>query len=437
MTTWIERSSKRLGEHYFHTVHKSGLPVYVFPKRMTGTYALLGVKYGSVDNWFCTSEESAPHALPEGIAHFLEHKLFENEDGSDSFAKFSMLGADANAYTAYDRTAYLFSCTENFEACLEELLRFVTHPYFTEASIQKEQGIIGEEIRMYDDHPWERGYRNLLRALYLEHPVRNNICGSRESIARITPELLYECCRIFYRPSNMALVICGDVECDAVMRVVDEAFPDLPPRGGEIVRSLPSEPSGVATHSVSDRMQVSKPIFSIGIKDTVIPRDPVERLRRDAAMAVLNEVLFSRCETFYSTLFEEGILTPTFSFGYSGTDSFAFNCISGESDHPTLVLERLWAYLETVKREGISRESFERCKRVLYADEIRAYDSTEEIAENLLPFVFDGAELFDYPELISEVTLEDVTALLNSFFKQEQTVLSVVYPLEDTAKEDE
>lgn len=434
MPTWIEHRSQRLGEHYFHTLHKSGLRVYVFPKKLTGMYALLGVQYGSVDNRFCLSGDGEMRTVPEGIAHFLEHKLFENEDGSDSIATFSVLGADANAYTAYDRTAYLFSCTENFDACLAELLRFVTHPYFTKASIQKEQGIIGEEIRMYDDHPWERNYRNLLRVLYKEHPVRNNICGSRESISKITPELLYECCRVFYRPSNMALVVCGDVDREEVLRTVDGIFTQ-PDDGAWILRSLPSEPEGVAEHSVSDRMQVSKPIFSIGIKDPVIPQDPTERLRRDAAMAVLNEVLFSRCENFYSTLFEEGILTPTFSFGYSGTDNFAFDCISGESDVPEEVLSRFWDYLESVRREGIREESFERCKRVLYADEIRVYDSTEEIAETLLPFVFDGAELFDYPELISGVTLEEVTALLHSFFDRERAVLSVIYPLEDSEED--
>ncbi len=433
MTTWIEHNSSKLGERYYHTVHHSGLPVYIFPKKMTGNYAILATKYGSVDNCFCVRGNGTPVSVPDGIAHFLEHKMFENEDGSDSFAAFSQFGADANAYTSYTRTAYLFNCTERFERSLEELLRFVTHPYFTKASIQKEQGIIAEEIRMYEDSPWERCHRNLLQNLYFEHPVRNNICGSEESIAQITPELLYECCRVFYRPSNMALVICGNVDRERVLSLVDRAFPT---RGEEmeICRFLPNEKEGVVAPTVKDRMQVSKPIFSIGIKDAILPSTPVDRLKRDATMAVLNEVLFSRCESFYNTLFEEGILTPSFSFGYSGTDTFAFNGISGESEHPETVLERLWEHLERVKREGISEETFERCRRMLYADEIRAYDSTEEIAENLLSFVFDGAELFDYPMLLQEVTLKDVEDLLAQFFRKDMTVLSVIEPLEERSK---
>ncbi len=435
MTTWIEHSSCQLRERYYHTVHKSGLPIYVFPKHMTGTYAILATKYGSVDNCFCLAGEGEPTVVPDGIAHFLEHKLFENEDGSDSFAAFSQFGADANAYTTYHRTSYLFSCSEHFEESLGELLAFVTHPYFTKASVKKEQGIIAEEIRMYEDHPWERCYRNLLQSLYLAHPVRNNICGSIESIAQITPELLYRCWSVFYHPSNMALVICGDVDRDRVCDLVDEAL-ETDGEEKKILRSMSEEPERVASHEVREQMQISKPVFSIGIKDPVIPKDPKERLLRDAIMAVLNEVLFSRCETFYSTLFEEGLLTPTFSFGYSGSDSFAFNCISGESENPREVLERLWKHLDEVQKNGIDRETFERCRRVLYADEIRAYDSTEEIAENLLSFVFDGAELFDYPTLLREVTLEQVEALMREVFRQDLTVLSVIEPFEKNEQEE-
>ena len=203
----------------------------------------------------------------------------------------------------------------------------------------------------------------------------------------------------------------------------------------EIRRYIPDEKEGVVNPTVKDYMQVSKPIFSIGIKDAILPSDPVDRLKRDATMAVLNEVLFSRCESFYNTLFEEGILTPSFSFGYSGTDTFAFNGISGESEQPETVLARLWEHLERVKREGISKETFERCRRMLYADEIRAYDSTEEIAENLLSFVFDGAELFDYPMLLQEVTLGDVEDLFAQFFRKDMTVLSVIEPLETCGKQ--
>ena len=423
-----EFSSDLLREKYTRIDHASGLPIYVFPKKLTGTYALFATKYGSVDSAFLTDGKEI--TVPDGIAHFLEHKLFENKDGSDSFSRFSALGADANAYTSYQRTAYLFSCTEHFEESLEELLTFVTTPYFTEASVKKEQGIIAEEIRMYEDSPWDRCQRMLLCALYESHPVRKNICGSIASIGEITPELLYRCHRVFYDPSNMALVVCGDLTEEQVLAVADKV---LPQRKGEhsIERILPKEPPCVAKKSVECRMQVSKPLFYIGVKDPVIPTDPRERLWRDAAMTLLDEILFSRSGELYNTLFEEGIITPSFFSGYSCTDSFAYHCISGEADNPMEVLERVKAYIKEVTEKGIDREVFERCRRVLYSDELRAYDSTEEIANRLLSFVFDDAEMFSYPALLQGLTLEDLEPLLKESFLDDYFAISIVYPLEE------
>ena len=423
-----EFSSDLLREKYTRIDHASGLPIYVFPKKLTGTYALFATKYGSVDSAFLADGKEI--TVPDGIAHFLEHKLFENSDGSDSFSRFSALGADANAYTSYQRTAYLFSCTEHFEESLEELLTFVTSPYFTEASVKKEQGIIAEEIRMYEDSPWDRCQRMLLCALYESHPVRKNICGSIASIGEITPELLYRCHRVFYDPSNMALVVCGDLTEEQVLAVADKV---LPQKKGEhsIERILPKEPPCVAKKSVECRMQVSKPLFYIGVKDPVIPTDPRERLWRDAAMTLLDEILVSRSGELYNTLFEEGIITPSFFSGYSCTDSFAYHCISGEADNPMEVLERVKAYIKEVTEKGIDREVFERCRRVLYSDELRAYDSTEEIANRLLSFVFDDAEMFSYPALLQGLTLEDLEPLLKESFLDDYFAISIVYPLEE------
>ena len=429
-----EFSSHLLREKYFLVEHDSGLPIYVFPKKLTGIYALFATKYGSVDSTFLA--DGVEITVPDGIAHFLEHKLFENTDGSDSFSRFSALGADANAYTSYQRTAYLFSCTEHFEESLEELLTFVTNPYFTEQSVKKEQGIIAEEIRMYEDSPWDRCQRLLLCALYHEHPVRKNICGSPTSIRKITPELLYRCHRVFYDLSNMALVVCGDVTVEQVLSIADRVLPQKKV-SHSVERILPEEPPRVAKRSVECRMQVSKPLFSIGVKDPVIPSDPKDRLRRDAAMTLLDEILFSRSGELYNTLFEEGIITPSFFSGYSCTDSFAYHCVSGESDTPETVLERIKAYISEVIEKGIDKEVFERCRRVLYSDELRAYDSTEEIANRLLSFVFDDAEMFSYPELLQDITLTELEELLKDSFLNDYFAISIVYPLEDERKENE
>ena len=217
--------SERLRERYVRIDHPSGLPVYVFPKPLTTTYAIFSTRYGSVDTKFRRTGDTDWVETPDGIAHFLEHKLFENADGSDSFERFSAYGADANAYTTCNRTSYLFSCTERFEESLEELLRFVTTPYFTKQSVKKEQGIIAEEIREYDDNPWERCFQNLMEGLYEKNPIRVNICGTEKSISRITPEILRECYDAFYRLSNMALIVCGDVCEEDVVKIVDRVLP--------------------------------------------------------------------------------------------------------------------------------------------------------------------------------------------------------------------
>jgi len=430
----IEKCSHRLRERYFQIEHDSGLTVYVFPKPLTTTHVIFSVRYGAADQTFRQGEGEEWITVPEGVAHFLEHKLFENPDGSDSFERFSAYGADANAYTTCNRTAYLFSCTERFEESLEELLRFVRTPYFTDQTVKKEQGIIAEEIRMYRDNPWERCFQNLIESLYEKNPIRSNICGTEQSIARITPQMLYDCYRAFYRLSNMALVVCGNVTQEQVMAVVNRCLPSKREETA-LQRGRVEHTNEVYRSSVKARMQVSKPIFSVGILDSEIPSTPKDRIRRDAAMTLLEEILFSRSASFYSDLFEEGLITPTYSYGYSIGETFAFHTLSGESDRPEEVGRRLWDYLCRVKEIGIDPEEFERCRRVLYADEIRGYDSTEEIANNLLSFVFDDAELFEYPAVLESLTPRELEELLCSMLKPSAFCLSVVYPDEEAEDE--
>jgi predicted Zn-dependent peptidase len=268
-----------------------------------------------------------------------------------------------------------------------------------------------------------------MEGLYEVNPIRVNICGTERSISRITPEILRECYDAFYRPSNMALIVCGNVCEEDVMRIVDRVLPNVP-SGAPIERWLPEEGSAAYRLRIEACMQTAKPIFSIGIKDVNIPRDPAQRMRRDAAQSLLEEILFSRSGQFYNGLFEDGFITPSYSYGYSIAEGFAFHAISGECDTPETVEARLWEYLNRVKREGIDREEFERCRRALYADEIRNYDSTEDIATALLTFVFDGVELFDYPNVIADLTCEELTPLLDEMIDRSAFCMSVVYPLD-------
>ena len=424
----IEYTSALLREQYTYIKHASGLPIYVFPKKMTNTYALFATKYGSMNTDFAVGERHV--TVPEGIAHFLEHKLFEAPDGTDSFTRFSALGADSNAYTDYDKTAYLFSCTENVEESLAELLTFVTQPHFTEESVARERGIIGEEIHEDEDSPWERAYLNLVSSLYHKAPVRNNVLGTVKTISKITPELLYECYNAFYRLDNMALVVCGNVTPEQVLAVADRILPAKCEKKEAVTRFFPIEPEGVRRKRAKAKMQVAKPIFYIGIKDNTRFEIPKERLRHDLSVALLNEILFSQAGSFYADLFEENLVSPSFSFGYSSDgDQFAFTCISGESKNPEAVYDSLMDYLEGVKKNGLSQEDFERCRRVMYADEIRAYDSTDEIANRLLSFVFDGTQIFDVPTVLQSITKAELETLLHTLYQPQYFAMSVVRPL--------
>lgn len=425
-----------LREEYRKYRHPSGLDIYVFPKKMTTTYALFGTKYGSIHNRFRKETDPDWITVPDGIAHFLEHKLFTCEDGSDAFERFSDYGADANAYTSFNKTCYLFSCTDRFEDSLGELLDFVTHPYFTPESVASELGIIGEEIRMYDDNPSDRCFYGMLEALYEHHSIRRNICGSAASIAKITADLLYDCYRTFYQLSNMALVVCGDVTDETVLRVADKYLPKESETTPVVCANENEEESPSVFLSYREqRMQVSKPLFNIGFKDTRIPKDGVARQRKDAAMAILNEMLFSRAGKLYNTLIEKDMITPTFSYGYSISESTAYNSLAGEADDPRAVLREIHRYLRETAETGLSMEDFLRGKRVMYAEFVKSFDSTDSIANNLFSFICEDSELLSYADILSEVTFEEVSALMETAFEENATCLSVILPLANTANQ--
>ncbi|MBR2353766.1 MAG: insulinase family protein, partial [Clostridia bacterium] len=394
-TEMIRHRSSLLREEYREYRHASGLTVLIFPKNLSSTYALLGTKYGSIHNCFRSDPKNEWTCVPDGIAHFLEHKLFTNEDGSDSFERFSDYGADANAYTSEGKTCYLFSCTDRFEESLRELLQFVTHPYFTKESVQSEIGIISEEIRMYDDNPSDRCFYGMLEGMYKNHSIRRNICGSVRSISEITPELLYTCYRAFYRPDNMALTVCGNVNDQTVLRIIDEILPATAPSTPFPFTENENEkelPSAFLSYR-EQRMQVSKPLFNIGFKDTKIPEEGEDRQRKDAAMAILNEMLFSRAGELYNQMVEEEMISPALSYGYTISASAAYNSLAGEADDPQAVLARVLDYLERVSKEGLSKEDFLRGKRVMYAEFVKAFDSTDSIANNLFAFFCEDSDL--------------------------------------------
>ncbi len=418
-----------LKEEYYSYKHKSGLDVYVFPKKLSTTYALFATRYGSVDSRFKLSGDGGFTSVPDGIAHYLEHKLFENPNGEDTFSRFAKYGASANAYTGNTMTAYLFSCTSGFKESLEVLLDFVTTPYFTPETVEKEQGIIAQEIRMYDDHPFRRLYQMLLEAMYEKHNVRINVAGTVESISHITADVLYECYRVFYNLSNMMLIVCGDVSVDEVNEACDKVLHESEPV--TIIRDYPEEKATVYMPRSECKMRVAKPLFAIGVKDVDIPDAPRDRMKKSAIFDILNDVLFGKSGEFYNTLYEEGLISGSLDCGYSICESFAYNSMFSEGAEPDAVFARFKNCVEDAKANGLCREDFERSKRALYAAMIKWFDSTEEIANNFLQFKLDGGDLLDYADVISEVTYEDAVKLFEDAFKDEFYSLVIVKPLEE------
>ena len=418
-------NSELLGEKYYKTVHNSGLTVCVFPKEMSTTYGILSVNFGGNDTKYRKNGKMLE--IPEGCAHFLEHKLFDNPDGTNADDIFSALGAYCNAYTSNDRTAYLFSSTENEDECLEHLIKFVTSPYFTDATVNKEIGIIAQEIRGCIDDPYDRCYIGMLEGMYHNDPVRNEICGSEESISKISPELLYRLCQDFYIPSNMLLCVCGRIAPEKVLSAVDKLLGQC--QSDIAISEGFEEPENVACAFVEKKMPVGKPIFSIGVKDTHIPTDPYERYRRSETINILVNMMFSETGEFYNEMLEKELLAPGFDTGYSANSNTAYIMMSGESNDPESLLERIKKYIRECVENGLDKRDFIREKRCMYASYVSEFDSTEDIAFAMCGYAWEGLDLFVYPSLIDSITFDDVKKIANEIFKDEYFTLSVVRPI--------
>ena len=415
-----------LDERYYFARHKSGLRVYVIPKKMTTSYAILGTKFGSIDNKFISDGRNIE--LPDGIAHFLEHKMFENEDGTDTFARYAKTGANANAYTTFDRTCYLFSATENVYESLEILLDFVTHPYFTEQTVNKEMGIIGQEIRMYDDNPGWQLYFGMLTGLYVNNTVRIDTAGTTETISHITPKLLFDAYDAFYNLENMALCICGDVEKEKVADVCDKVLKYV--RAPEVKRIYPDEPKEIYKEYVSRNLEVSMPMFAVGIKDNEVPLSGLALAKKQAEYDILLDIIFGRSGEFYTRLYESGLIDSSFSYDYECSENYAHCEISGSSDQPDKVYALVKEEIKKFKEKGLDRDTFERIKRAAYARVLRVFNSTDDISNEFLVYLFSDFDMLDYPSVVAGVTFEDASRRLREGFDEDGFVLSTVLPIE-------
>ena len=417
--------SVRMGDFYYEMLHPTGLKIFVYPKKgFSASYAIFGTKYGSIDNCFKRETDNEPITVPEGIAHFLEHKLFESEEG-DTFQKFAKLGASANAYTSFESTCYLFSATENIYESLKILLEFVQSPYFTKETVEKEQGIIGQEINMYDDDPTWRSMFNLMQSMYHHHPIRNDIAGTIESINEITPELLYYCHDTFYNLSNMALVIAGNADPEKVLSVCESVLKDKKPE--KVERIFNEEPETVKENFISQKMSVSLPIFNLGYKESVKGKNIDEKTI--AETEIILDAIASDASPLFKKLYDMQLINESsYSYEFFEGEGHAAIIFSGESKDPEKAAEVIKEEIKKIKEKGIDENSFEISKRSIYGSNVSGLNSSSSIANAIISMSFSKRELFKYIDCLAEISLSDVNRRLSEIMIEDKAVLSLILP---------
>ncbi len=419
-----EFTSESLGEKYFFVKHPSGLNIYLYPKKnYKSSYAILGVNYGSIDAKFKTKSKGITE-VPSGIAHYLEHKLFEGEKG-DAFESYAKTGASANAYTSFDKTAYLFSCSDKFQESLEVLLDFVQSPYFTEKNVEKERGIIAQEIKMYEDNPDWCVYCNLLSAMYKNHPVKLNIAGTVESITQITPEYLYECYGAFYNLNNMSLCIAGNIDTDETMATIDKNLKYS--KAFDTERILPEEPLEIAKKEIIQNLDIGSPIFQLGFKEN---SNNYKANEKDlVCISIILKTLTSKASPMYEKLLNLGLInTSSFDCEYMETPGMSAIIFGGESNDPYRAADVIRDEIEKIHINGISEEKFNWAKKALYGENVGGLNSVSSLANSLFNASLSNREIFKYINSICEVSLDDVNSKIQNILKTELSALSIVKP---------
>ena len=425
-----KKTNSLTGETLYYGTHSSGLDIYIMPKEgYSGSYAIFGTKYGSVDSKFIVPGEKEVTEVPDGIAHYLEHKMFDQPDGSNVFDKFSRYGGNANAFTSFNITAYLFSATSNVEENLKALLDYVQSPYFTEESVQKEQGIIGQEIRMYDDSGDWKVFFNFIGCLYNDNPVKKEIAGTVESISKIPADYLYKCYNTFYNLSNMAIVVTGNVDARKILEVIEGGIKKNEPFDEEIKRIYPEEKKEVCKKYAEQSLSVAMPLFMTGFKDNDTGYGGKKLLKKSIETEILLKMIFGKSSRLYKKLYDGGFITQNFSSEYEMQPDYAFSSISGESKEPQKVYDMIMEEIDRIGSEGLNEDDYNRIKKVIWGDYIRSYDDIEGYSVTYLQMQFKGIDYFDYYDVYKEVTFDDVKKRFKEHFVKENSALSVVKPI--------
>lgn len=418
--------NKKINEKLYIEKLENGLTVMVVPKPgVKKKYIIWGTNYGSIDNKFIVPGEENITEVPDGVAHFLEHKMFEQEGKPNSLDVLSSLGVNANAYTTNDHTAYLYECTENFYEALDEFMDYVQHPYFTDENVEKEKGIIIQEINMYQDYPEYILYMNAIKAMYKESPVRIDIAGTEETVRKIDKDILYKCYNTFYNPSNMAMVITGNFEPEKIIEEVKSRLIDK--KGtSEIKRIYPEEPKEIMQKSIETKMDISMPLFMIAFKQS--EKLSKDIIKKTIGIEIILNILVGKSSNLYKKLYSEGIISAEMGFDYECTRNYGHLIIQGQTTDPTVVVNSFKNELEKLKKEGLNEEDFMRTKKSIYGSYIKIFNNVQEISTMFLADYFKGVNSLDYLEEYKTVTKEYTEELIKNMFNEDKMVISTVLP---------
>ena len=403
----------------------SGLTVLVRPMPgYSGTHVIYATRFGSIDRDFRLNGREVH--LPAGVAHFLEHKMFEDQDG-DAFAKFAKTGANANAFTSFDRTCYLFTATQQLDESLDVLLGMVGHPYFTEQTIAKEQGIIGQEIKMYDDSPDWRLLNALFRCLYADHPLRDDIAGTVESIAELTPQMLYSCTKAFYAPSNMVLSVAGKITLaqavDACKR--NGLYRARAPH--EVEWAIPAQSGPLPHREAVFTMPVTKPCFGVAYREEPLAEGDI---KRELLLDMLGDLVVGGLTKLYRRLYDEALVNPEFSGDFIAVRGACAVAFTGESDTPREVVDLLQAEIERMRRDGVDPEVFMLVKNQMYGELLGDVEAVDDAAEEAAAACLKGRTLADEIAALAELTVDDANALLRTALREENRAYVQIDPAE-------
>ena len=408
----------------------NGLTIMVLPKKTRKKYIVWSTNFGSIDNKFYAPGEDVLTVVPDGIAHYLEHKLFEQENGENSLDVLCSIGVDANAYTTNDHTAYLYECTDNFDEALDEFMNYVQNPYFTDENVEKERGIIEQEIMMYDDYPDWTLYMNAMKCMYKDNEINIDVAGTKETIAKINKEKLYKIYNAFYKPDNMLIVLSGDFIPEDIIEKVKSKI-TMKANLVQTKRVYNKEQEEIAEKYVEKEMNISMPTVLIGYKDTNLVDD---KIKKDIAIDILGGIVFGKSSNLFERLYESGKIFSEPAINYEFSKTFAHILIQFQTNFVEEVLKEIEEEFNNLKKNGLDKDAFERNKKRVYGDLIKDYNDVSDIATGIVADYFKNINSFDYFEVFSSINKEYVESVLKELFVESKKVVSVIKPNEEEEK---